>query len=84
MSVEIVVEPWPQYGEDGGKPIWIVTVIEPKRSHKGLKWSSRLGRFSKSWTLMNLRRGAPSAYREAAQLMRDFCAKGSKTEEVAP
>lgn len=84
MSVEIVIEPWPQYGEDGGRPTWTVCVIEPKRTHKGLKWSERLGRFTKSWEVMHLRRSAPAAHREAVRFMQEFSVRTAKSTETSP
>jgi hypothetical protein len=84
MSIEVIVKPWPEYPEDGGPPAWIVSVIEPKHVHRNLKWSQRFDRFSKSWQLMNLRRGAPAAYREAVVFMRDFCSKNEQMKGIAP
>lgn len=82
MTVEVIVTPWPHYPDDGGTPAWFVDVVEPKRTHKGLKWSARLGRFSKSWTLMNMRRSAPEAHREAVRFMQKFCSKTTNQAEV--
>lgn len=80
--IEVIVIPWPRYAEDGSSVTWDVSVAEPKRVHRGLQWSVRLGRFRKSWSLMNLRRSAPAAHTEAVRFMREFCAKATPSNEA--
>lgn len=82
QGVEVLVVPWPRYPDGGGLPLWEVQVVEPKRMHRGLVWSPRLGRFSESWASMHLRRSAPNAHREAVRFMRDFCSKTRQPNEV--
>jgi hypothetical protein len=84
LTVEVIVTPWPRYPENGRAPSWEVTVIEPKRVHRGLIWSPRVNRFVKSWASMHLARSAPKAHTEARQFMRDFCSKKPQTGEVQP
>lgn len=70
----VAIEPWAAYPIEGGAPSWVV-VFASKGREMRLSWSSKLGRFSKSWDAMHLRRSDPGAYREAVGLMRDFCSK---------
>lgn len=49
--------------------------IQSKRIESTVVWSCRLGRFNRSWDLMNVRRGNPKGYAKAAELMAEFCSK---------
>ena len=71
----IAVEPWPMYSEDGCEPSWNVQITTTKGQSTTLVWSTRLGRFSRSWYLMNLRRCAPQAHRDAVRFMGEFCSE---------
>lgn len=80
METSITVEPWPLYGDNGAGPTWNVKVAGRKSSFD-LRWSQRLGRFTKSWGSMHLRRSEPTLHRAAVEFMQAFC---SQSREVQP
>lgn len=83
MPARITVEPWPLYAEHGGAPSWNVKVEGSERSF-AVVWSSRLGRFTKSWNSMHMRRSDPQAHQDAAHFMAGFCSKNEQTVTLNP
>ena len=82
-AVTVEIEPWPEYPDRGGNPIWNVRVTTEKSSRR-LKWSAQFDRFVRSESLMRLRRGEPVAHRLAASRMRKFCAGSGAPMQVKP
>lgn len=74
MNCEMNVEPWFHYPVNGGAPSLRV-LLKTEKTTATLVWSTRFGRFSKGWNLMNFRRANPQAHLHAAAAMRDMCSK---------
>lgn len=82
MTVEMFVIPWPHYSDDGSVVTWLLRVEAPK-FHGTLKWSTKAGRFHKDNHMFRLRRGSPKVFRQAVEMMAEFCKKAAQAGEVA-
>lgn len=71
--MNIKVQPWPTYSDNGRGPYWLVRV-ESQKFNGSLSWSAVAGEFVQCSELWRLRQREPATYRLAVRHMADFSA----------